>query len=162
MLTQLGKNNCFPAVTGQYWIAAGVKFTSFKLVQAFALITVQFGARFEIALLGVATLRQPPAPAPRALVCVEMALKVRFAPDDGLLSVMAALTVNSFLFDTRCKLTGGFAFCIWFKPTNPKFTDLGLATLSSPSAAIIRSYRFRRTTPGYPASASTGSCPSAG
>ena len=110
MLTQLGKNNCFPAVTGQYWIAAGVKFTSFKLVQAFALITVQFGARFEIALLGVATLRQPPAPAPRALVCVEMALKVRFAPDDGLLSVMAALTVNSFLFDTRCKLTGGFAF----------------------------------------------------
>jgi hypothetical protein len=122
-LDQLGRNNCFPAVTGQYWIAAGVKFTSFKLVEAFALITVQFGARFEIALLGIATLRQPPAPAPRALVYIEMALKVRFAPDDGLLSVVAALTVNSFLFDTRCKLTGGFAFCIWFKPTNPQFQD---------------------------------------
>ena len=122
-LEQLGSANRFPAVTGQYWIAAGVKFTSFKLVEAFALITVQFGTRFEIALLGIATLRQPPAPVPRALVYVEMALKVRFAPDDGLLSVMAVLTVNSYLFDTRCKLTGGFAFCIWFKPTNPKFEN---------------------------------------
>ncbi len=122
-LEQLGSANRFPAVTGQYWIAAGVKFTSFKLVEAFALITVQFGTRFEIALLGIATLRQPPAPVPRALVYVEMALKVRFAPDDGLLSVMAQLTVNSYLFDTRCKLTGGFAFCIWFKPTNPKFEN---------------------------------------
>jgi hypothetical protein len=121
LLEQLGKSNQFPAVSGQYWIAAGIKFTSFKLIEAFALLTVQFGTRFEIALLGVATLRQPPSPAPRTLVYVEMALKVRFAPDDGLLSVMAVLTANSYLFDTRCKLTGGFAFCIWFEPTNRKF-----------------------------------------
>lgn len=119
MLESLGAENRFPAVSGQYWLAAGVRFTSFKLVDAFALVTVQFGARFELALLGVATLRQPPAPAPRALVFVEMALKVRFAPDDGLLSVTAVLTANSFLFDTRCKLTGGFAFCVWLPPTDP-------------------------------------------
>ena len=80
---------------------------------------MQFGARFEIALLGVATLRQPPAPAPLTLVMVELALKVRFAPDDGLLSVLAQLTANSYLFDPSCRLTGGFAFCIWFEPTNP-------------------------------------------
>jgi hypothetical protein len=123
LLEQLGKSNQFPAVSGQYWIAAGIKFTSFKLIEAFALLTVQFGTRFEIALLGVATLRQPPSPAPKTLVYVEMALKVRFAPDDGLLSVMAVLTANSYLFDTRCKLTGGFAFCIWFQPTNPKFDN---------------------------------------
>jgi hypothetical protein len=122
-LDQFGSQDRFPAVTGQYWIAAGVKFTSFKLVDAFALVTVQFGARFEIALLGVATLRQPPAPATPALVYVEMALKVRFAPDDGLLSVMAVLTGNSFLFDTRCKLTGGFAFCVWMKPTDSRIEN---------------------------------------
>ena len=90
-----------------------------------------------------------------------MALKVRFAPDDGLLSVMAALTMNSFLFDTRCKLTGGFAFCIWFKPTNPKFEDRAgdfVVTLGGYHPKL----RFRRTTPAYPASASTGSRPSAG
>ena len=118
MRESLGAETHFPPVSGQYWLAAGVRFTSFKLVDAFALVTVQFGARFELAILGVATLRQPPAPAPRALVFVEMALKARFAPDDGLLSVMALLTGNSFLFDTRCKLTGGFAFCVWLPPTD--------------------------------------------
>jgi hypothetical protein len=122
-LEQLSKLDQFPAVPGQYWIAAGLKFTSFKLIEAFALLTVQFGTRFEIALLGVATLRQPPPPAVPTLIQVELALKVRFAPDDGLLSVMAALTANSYLFDTRCKLTGGFALCIWFPPTDTRFDN---------------------------------------
>ena len=61
---------------------------------------MQFGTRFELALLGVATLRQPPkevATTVRPLVYVEMAIKVRFAPDDGVLSVMAVLTAKSFL-----------------------------------------------------------------
>jgi hypothetical protein len=111
----------FPPTTGQYWIAAGVYFSSFKLIETFALLTVQFGARLEIALLGVATLQQPPkipgSEVPPFIV-VEMAIKVRFAPDDGLLSAQAVLTANSFLFDVRCKLTGGFAFCVWFPPTN--------------------------------------------
>ena len=115
-------DSMFPPTSGQYWIAAGVYFSSFKLIETFALLTVQFGARLEIALLGVATLQQPPkvpgAEVPPFIV-VEMAIKIRFAPDDGLLSVMAVLTANSFLFDRSCKLTGGFAFCVWFPPTNP-------------------------------------------
>ena len=81
---------------------------------------MQFGTRFELALLGVATLRQPPkevATTVRPLVYVEMAIKVRFAPDDGVLSVMAVLTAKSFLFDPSCRLTGGFAFYVWFKPS---------------------------------------------
>jgi hypothetical protein len=127
MLEQLGGNH-FPTVQGQYWLAAGIKFTSFKLIDAFALLTVQFGARFELALLGVATMQQPPkvdgvGTPLRPFLYVELALSVRFAPDDGLLAARAVLTTNSYLFDTRCKLTGGFAFCIWFKPTNPAFAD---------------------------------------
>jgi hypothetical protein len=123
MLETLGSGKDFPPAIGQYWIAAGVKFSSFKLVEGFALATVQFGARLEIALLGVATLKQPPSPAPRPFIVVEMALKVRFAPDDGLLSVQAVLTANSYLFDPSCRLTGGFAFFVWFKPTNPEITN---------------------------------------
>lgn len=120
MLDQLGTSNRFPATAGQHWIAAGVKFSSFKLIDAFALVTVQFGTRFEIALLGIATLQQPPVPRP--FLCVELVLKLRFAPDDGLLSLTAGLTASSYLFDTRCKLTGGLALCIWFNPTNPKIS----------------------------------------
>jgi hypothetical protein len=119
-------DDMFPPTAGQYWIAAGVYFSSFKLIETFALATVQFGARLEIALLGVATVQQPPKEAAGTvppLIVVEMAIKARFAPDDGLLSVMAVLTANSFLFDTRCKLTGGFAFCVWFPPTNPNIEN---------------------------------------
>ncbi len=127
VLQQLGGNH-FPIMQGQYWLAAGVKFTSFKLIDAFALLTVQFGARFELALLGVATMQQPPkldgvAEAPKPFVYVELALSVRFAPDDGLFAARAVLTSNSYLFHTSCKLTGGFAFCIWFTPTNPAFKN---------------------------------------
>jgi hypothetical protein len=126
MLAQLSGPDHFPVREGQYWLAAGIKFTSFKLIDAFALLTVQFGVRFELALLGVATMQQPPKvggvePEPFALV--ELALSVRFAPDDGLFAARAVLTSNSYLFDPQCKLTGGFAFCIWFKPTDPKFPD---------------------------------------
>ena len=126
VLEQL-RGDHFPIMPGQYWLAAGIKFTSFKLIDAFALLTVQFGARFELALLGIATMQQPPkvdgAPAPKPFVYVELALSVRFAPDDGLLAARAVLTSNSYLFDTRCRLTGGFAFCIWFPPTNPAFQN---------------------------------------
>ncbi|MGH7121735.1 MAG: DUF6603 domain-containing protein [Acetobacteraceae bacterium] len=122
------RGNHFPVMQGQYWLAAGIKFTSFKLIDAFALLTVQFGARFELALLGVASMQQPPKveavpEPPRPFVFVELALSVRFAPDDGLFAARAVLTSNSYLFDTRCKLTGGFAFCIWFTPTNPAFKN---------------------------------------
>ena len=114
--------NQFPVAEGQYWVAAGVKFTSFELVDAFALVTVQFGVRFELAVLGVAAFQQPP-PAPgsaspvRPFVFVEIAFRVRFSPDDGLFALDAALTPNSYLFDPSCRLRGGFAFYIWFEPT---------------------------------------------
>jgi hypothetical protein len=127
MLAQLSGDH-FPVMQGQYWLAAGIKFTSFKLIDAFALVTVQFGVRFELALLGVATMQQPPkvegaATPAKPFVMVELALSVRYAPDDGLLAARAVLTSNSYLFDTRCRLTGGFAFYIWFKPTDPKYVD---------------------------------------
>jgi hypothetical protein len=43
-----------------------------------------------------------------------MALKIRFSPDDGLLAAKAVLTPNSYILSKSCKLTGGFAFYVWF------------------------------------------------
>jgi hypothetical protein len=102
-----------PAAPGQYWLALGLKFTTFKIIDAFALLTVQFGVRLEFAVLGIATI-QHPAGQSTLLVSVEMALKVRLAPDDGLFEARAVLTPNSYVFSKDCKLTGGAAFCLWF------------------------------------------------
>lgn len=98
---------------GAYWLALGVRFTSFELIDAFALVTVTFGTRFEVDLLGVATLSIPPQVTP-PIALVELALKASFAPDRGLLSVEGQLTSNSYVLDPAAHLTGGFAFYAWY------------------------------------------------
>jgi Family of unknown function (DUF6603) len=95
-------------------VAAGIAFTSFELVQSFALLTVSFGTHFELALLGLSAVTVPiddPSPVGYA----ELAIEVVFSPDAGLLAVAAQLTSSSFILDKACHLTGGFAFYVWYK-----------------------------------------------
>jgi hypothetical protein len=97
---------------GDNWLAAGVRFTSFKLVSSFALLTVAFGTRVEIALLGISSVQLPPAPA-RPVALAELQLKAAFIPDEGVLSVSGQLTPRSYLLSPDCHLTGGFALVTW-------------------------------------------------
>ena len=105
------------AKSGEYWFAVGVRFTSFELIEAFALLTVSFGTETAISILGLARITVPPkAPTeiPK-LACAELALKVSFRVESGVLTAEALLTSNSYVFTKDCKLTGGFAFYAWFK-----------------------------------------------
>jgi large repetitive protein len=105
-----------PAQLGDYWIAAGISFTSFVLITGEILVTVQFGDGLEIAVLGLARAQLPTADL--TLVSVELALLARFSEKDGLLLVQAQLTSNSWLLDKSVRLTGGFAFETWWKGPN--------------------------------------------
>lgn len=105
---------------GQYWIAAGIQFTSWEMLNSFALLTASFGTEFELALIGMSVIELPIAvkgggsytPIARA----ELLLLVAFRPSQGLLAVSAALSKNSYVLDKACHLTGGFAFYVWFAP----------------------------------------------
>jgi hypothetical protein len=105
-----------PPQVGQYFLAVGIRFTSFKIVDSFALLAVQFGRQVEIDLLGSSVLIAPSgaegnvAPVARA----ELALKARYVPDEGFLSVIGKLTSDSFVLSRDCHLQGGFAFYAWF------------------------------------------------
>ncbi len=103
---------------GANFLAIGIKFTSFKIVDSFALLLVLFGNQFEIDVLGLSTMVHPPhidgEPAVPALAVVQMELKASFIPSQGFLGVSAQLTSASFLLDPACHLTGGFAFYSWF------------------------------------------------
>ncbi len=109
-----------PPERGAYWLAAGVRFTSFDLVHSSALLMIAFGRELEIALLGVSWLSLPPPSAPGAAApakqyaYVELGLQVKFLPEQGFLGATAILTPNSFVIDKACKLTGGAAFYLWF------------------------------------------------
>lgn len=102
----------FPS-EGNFWMAIGVKFTSFGQIDSFALLSVSFGTQFEIALLGLSKIRVPKPPA-EPIVYAELAMKAVFAPDSGLLSFEARLTENSYVLRKDFKLRGGFAFYSWF------------------------------------------------
>ncbi|HEY4940109.1 MAG TPA: DUF6603 domain-containing protein [Rhizomicrobium sp.] len=102
----------FPARRGAFWLAAGVRFTTFELVNSTVVVTVALDRGFEIDVLGISRMALPTEDT--ALVSVELALKARYNSEENLLSVQAQLTDNSYLFDRHCQLTGGFAFFMWF------------------------------------------------
>lgn len=122
-----------PAAPGEYWLAAGVRFTSFQMVESFALVALRFGTETVITGLGLSCLTAPPAPRvkgaaapapPETIARVEVALKIAFRPDSGILTMEARLTPASYVFSEDCHLSGGFAFYAWFKdvprPGKPK------------------------------------------
>jgi hypothetical protein len=100
-----------PMERGSYWFAAGVKFTSFALVNSQALLYVLLNRGLEIGLIGMSKFELPPGV---PLVSVELALKARFSTIEGVVSVEARLTDNSWVLSRDCRLTGGFAFFLWF------------------------------------------------
>ncbi|WP_422769974.1 DUF6603 domain-containing protein [Plantactinospora sp. WMMC1484] len=107
-----------PPSTGDLLLAAGVHFDSFKMVDSFVLLTAAFGHRFELDLLGLATLTLPAhddkAPPVTPVAQVQLALRASLVPEDGYLTVLAQLTRDSYVLSRDCHLSGGFAFSTWF------------------------------------------------
>lgn len=100
---------------GQYWVAAGITFSTFKLLDSAALLFLRFGREWELALIGLSRASLPPeVPRHLALAYIELAFKVSIRPADGVVSAEAQLTPNSYVITRECKLTGGFAFYLWF------------------------------------------------
>lgn len=113
-----------PPKTGTYWLAAGVRFDSFKIIHSTALLLVKFGNNFELTLLGLSTFQLPEklAAGISPYVNVELAFMVAIRPAEGLVAAQARLTDNSYVIDKSCRLTGGFAFFVWYDgPHNGDF-----------------------------------------
>ncbi|MEE8059521.1 MAG: DUF6603 domain-containing protein [Pseudomonadales bacterium] len=107
-----------PVGVGQMFLAAGISFTTYKILDTTVLLVGSFGTqRFEFDLLGVSTLLVPPGadltPVPPVAV-LQLALKGAFVPSEGAISVEGQLTTSSYIFSPDCHLTGGFAFYFWY------------------------------------------------
>ncbi len=102
-----------PPARGALWFAVGLRGTSFEIVNITAVLYVALDGGVEIGLLGVARMALPTDDA--AIVSVELALKARYSSAEGLFSIQAQLTDNSWLISKDCRLTGGFAFFVWFR-----------------------------------------------
>ncbi|MEQ9499627.1 MAG: hypothetical protein RIT81_22260 [Deltaproteobacteria bacterium] len=104
--------------SGEYWLAAGLQFTSFQLLQTDALLVAKFGRDFEVALLGITSLvlpRTPPgAAALTPIVDARLGLRVYVSPKKGVIEASARIDPRSYIFDRACRLQGGFSFYSWF------------------------------------------------
>lgn len=100
---------------GQYWMAAGIAFSSFQMINAFALVTVSFGVDFQVALLGSASMNFPTG-APKPIAYIEIDIMASYSTSSGLFAVEGIVSPASYIFGDFCKITGGFAFYIWINP----------------------------------------------
>ncbi|WP_136442385.1 DUF6603 domain-containing protein [Pacificoceanicola onchidii] len=98
---------------GANWIAAGIDVTSFEMVDASVVVTVAFGVDFEVALLGICRVTVPKG-APDPVLYMEIALEARFSPAQHLIAIDGRLTPASYLFEGIVRISGGFAFYIWY------------------------------------------------
>lgn len=99
---------------GTNFLAAGVKFNSFRMIDSFVLCTVSFGGRLEIGVLGLSEISVPADAKTAPIAYAQLALKAVCVPDEGVVSVMAELTRESYILSKACRITGGFAFNLWF------------------------------------------------
>jgi len=112
-----------PARRGSYWVAAGIKFTTFELLQTHALAYVALDRGFQIGLIGLMDMALPTPST--AIVSVELALAASYSSADELLAIRAQLTNNSWLISKDCQLTGGFAFYAWFGDHSQVLLSIG-------------------------------------
>lgn len=98
---------------GEYWMAFGLQFNTYMILQSNAMVVAKFGAELELALIGISKL-QLPQRSNTLYVNAELMLVVDWKPSDGFFGLSAQLSKNSFVLDPSCHITGGFAFFIWY------------------------------------------------
>lgn len=101
--------------SGQNFLTAGVRFTSFKIVDGFLLLSVSFGKKFQIGVLGVADISMPPNASSYPVAKAQLAIRAEYDPSAGVFSAEARLTSGSYILSRDCRLTGGFAAFFWFE-----------------------------------------------
>ncbi|HEY1701349.1 MAG TPA: DUF6603 domain-containing protein [Trebonia sp.] len=109
-----GLKETFRPQGGQYWVAAGIAFTSFEMIEARAVVSVAFGVDLQIGVIGTCAMTFPAGDAPSPVAYIEIDVVASFTPSTGLLSVDGKLSPASYLLGGFVQLTGGFAFYAWF------------------------------------------------
>lgn len=102
---------------GSWCVVVGLTLTLARMIDC-ALLAVVESRRtgLEVSVLGVAdfTLGAKPGTGGTTLGRVQLALLARWSSAAGSVVVLGAITGESWLFDPKCRLQGGFALCFWY------------------------------------------------
>ncbi len=125
-------NGWVPPSRGDYWLTAGMKWTTYDVVNTNALVTVEFGNNFELGIIGLSLVSLPQGTNEK-FAYAELGLELVLAINSDEFIAAAALSPNSFIIDKNFKLSGGFALDAWWGD-NPHSGDF-VATLGGYSPA---------------------------
>ncbi|MFH8787019.1 DUF6603 domain-containing protein [Streptomyces roseoverticillatus] len=100
--------------TGQMWFAAGLGFKVFEFLEGQALLVLEVGDDFAVAVLGTAEARFPKDVGLKAYARARLGISAKYRESERTLKIAAQLAPGSFLIDEACVLTGGFALYTWF------------------------------------------------
>ncbi|WP_206279836.1 YncE family protein [Streptomyces luteoverticillatus] len=100
--------------TGQLWFAAGLGFKVFEFLEGQALLVLEVGDDFAVAVLGTADARFPKDVGLKAYARARLGISAKYRQSERTLKIAAQLAPGSFLIDEACVLTGGFALYTWF------------------------------------------------
>lgn len=128
VLTRLekGDNPWLKSSKGDYWVAVGIEFSSFGLIYGRILLAILLGRDLSISLLGTAELTLPKGCSrEKAYAYIKILLAAVLKPEEGVLTVDAAISKQSFLLSKKCHLQGGAAYYMWFG-SNPHAGDFVL------------------------------------
>lgn len=112
---------------GENFIGIGLKFSTYKVVNSFALLVVKFGQEVAVDLLGESTYIAPSPKAKKKVAQVELELVGSYHPDAETLMIRGQLTPASYVISPKCHLQGAFAIGNWFKTGDFVYTLGGYA-----------------------------------
>ena len=124
LITLQHAKESLPPKLDKHFICFGIKFSSFQIINSFALVTLSFGKELDVNVIGMSTLIMPPKldnidkQIVEPIAVVQMGFMARYLPKKGELSIRAEILSGSYIFAKECILTGGFAFSSWFHGEN--------------------------------------------
>ena len=104
------------------------------MLESFVLLSVGFGESLNFSLLGISNVSVPPMTKKKPIAFAQLAIKAVLDPSEGVFSLQAQLTSESYIFSEDCKLTAIL--------TREILSSLSEGiTLTTKSHLIIRAYR---------------------
>lgn len=102
-----------PPSRGAYWLSAGLKWTTYELVNTSAVASVEFGNDFEIGIVGLSVVSLPQK-SEKKFAYAELGLELALEIGNDEFIAAASLSPNSFILDRNFRLSGGFALDAWW------------------------------------------------
>lgn len=107
--------------SGHVVLAVGVRFTTFQILNSFALLVASLDKPLKLDMLISSRMQIPAlppagstAPPPTTLIAqIGIDLRGTWIPEDGFLIVEGRITEGSWFLDSACRLSGGAAFASW-------------------------------------------------